>query len=795
MSQQENASLVTHDGEPVMLLGVKAAGDLRGLMFEATVEQRYCNPTPKNVEVVYTFPLPWGAVLLGVDVLLGDKQLTGAVVERKFAEARYEEALSEGHAAIMLEKNIDQSYSLNLGNLAASESCVITLRYAQTLQFEQRGLRLLIPTVIAPRFGDAVTDGGLQPHQAPIHSLSVEYPFTIELRLHGDMARARVASPSHPVGIAHSGAAEAEVLTVSLGRSASLDRDFVLVIDQLAHDSVALVAPDMVETDAIVALASFCPRIRTEEKIHTAVKILVDCSGSMAGNSIEAARRALQAIVRGLEKGDRFSLSRFGSDVEHRARGLWSVTETTRLAAQRWVGGLDADLGGTAMESALTSTFALAHTGASDVLLVTDGEISAIDTIIRAAQASRHRVFVVGIGSSPAEAHLRRLAEATGGACDFVAPGEAVEPAILRMFARLRSARLSDVSVVWPEGFTPEWFTAVPKSVFDGDTVNLFAFARQVPSGTVRLMGRVASDGDMREIACADLSAEIQNDTTVSRMAVADRLQLRNTAQLAELKSTSRDMAVAYQLVTEQTNFLLVHERTEEQKPDDMPQLHKVSQMLAAGWGGTGDLVLGETHVRYRVGDASGIISCAVARTDGLNDIPAFCRKQVSAPAVFRQIRREPQEEKVGRNPMSLCTWLRSMPEINWPSSYADLHQIGVDRWVVEWLEIAVAAKHAKAVTESIIVRSFLHAMAQRETFEMLSLCSDAPPRTKGIVKKMAGLFASVHGKSDMGVDLELSAEIAKTLQCMTASSWPDHVIDLNVESAESSACDSSVVC
>ena len=152
MNQINCARMETTDGEPVILKGVKATGDLRGLMFEASIEQRFSNPTDKSMEVVYTFPLPWGAVLLGVNVQLGDKHLTGAVVEKKQAEARYEEALSEGDAAIMLEKNHDRSYSLNLGNLAAQENCIITLRYAQTLQFEQRGLRLLIPTVIAPRY-------------------------------------------------------------------------------------------------------------------------------------------------------------------------------------------------------------------------------------------------------------------------------------------------------------------------------------------------------------------------------------------------------------------------------------------------------------------------------------------------------------------------------------------------------------------------------------------------------------------------------------------------------------------
>ena len=123
-----------------------------------------------------------------------------------------------------------------------------------------------------------------------------------------------------------------------------------------------------------------------------------------------------QAVVQQLGQGDRFSLSRFGSTVKHRSRGLWTATPATRLAAQRWVGDLLADMGGTEMASALSSTFALAQTVPSDVLIVTDGEISAIDNTIGVAKTSGHRLFVVGIGSSPAEANLRRLAEATGGA-------------------------------------------------------------------------------------------------------------------------------------------------------------------------------------------------------------------------------------------------------------------------------------------------------------------------------------------------------------------------------------------
>lgn len=810
MDQRECARLETRDGQPVNLLGVKLSGDLRGLMFEASVEQRFCNPGDKNVEVVYSFPLPWGAVLLGVDVVLGDKHLSGAVVEKKQAEARYEEAISEGHAAIMLEKNHDHSYSLNLGNLAAREHCTITLRYAQTLQFEQRGLRMLIPTVIAPRYGDAQQDGGLMPHQAPSHSLLAEHPFALELRLHGDLAQARVASPSHPVGVAHGKAGTGAVLTVSLARQASLDRDFVLVVDQLAHDSMVVAARDSVAPGAVAILASFCPRIAVQGQASTAVKILVDCSGSMAGDSIDAAKRALQAVVRQLGAGDRFSLSRFGDAVEHRSRGLWKTTETTQLAAQRWVGALKADLGGTEMEAALTSTFALAQTVSSDILLVTDGEISTIDSTIASAKDSGHRLFIVGIGSSPAETHLRRLAEATGGACDFVAPGEAIEPAVLRMFARLRSPRLADLNIEWPAGAVPQWVSPLLPSVFDGDTVNVFALLGQAPAGQVRLLGKRAEDEAPQEIGCAVFASELESADTLPRMAAALRLRSIDADAVIATTPDAAALAVAYQLVTDKTNFLLVHERADGEKAIDMPELRKVPQMLPAGWGGTGSVSYSRSGSVFasRVGGSAPDMQVmsvpAVWRTvnkqtpsvqsSAMDDfeVAAFLRSQADDFALPAFLRKRDQiidhhdprywarsEHYEGLTPLGVGEWLRITPASQWPSNYVGLRQMGLGVGLVDWLELAMATQAGTVHAESKVVEAFLYLMSRRNTYESLAKSEGLMGALQSTVLRLREVLAGGPAATPTSVDLKLVEAMVAGLDGMTTSAWPDRVFEM----------------
>lgn len=618
LDESFQATLRSASGEPLVLQHVAITGDLRGAIFDAHVRQTFINPSAEHLEAIYSFPLPWGAQLLGVEVKLNEQLLQGTVVEKSEAQESYEQTLADGNAAILLERGEDGNYVLNLGNLAPGERCVIDLHYGQLLQFEQGGLRLKIPTVIAPRFGDLLRDGGLQPHQVPETDLLTEYGFALSLTLHGALAQARVGSPSHPINVSrqsskgsvgsHTHNAQSDSLTVTLGRDSFLDRDFVLVMDQLEHCSIASVAPDYVKPEHYVVTASFCPSftaLNTEGQPVVpeplSLKILVDCSGSMAGDSIQAARRALHALVDRLGKQDTFSLSKFGSEVEHRSRAPWPVTEATQLSAQRWISSLNADMGGTELEPALTSTLALSSKDEGAVLLITDGHVSAVDAIIRRAKSSKQRIFVIGIGSSASEGLLKRLAQETKGACDFVAPGEAVEPAILRMFNRLRTPVVTNITIEWPEGSQPRDITALDSAAFEGDTLHVSAWFDRAPTGTVTLKACLAGETRQQILGQADIHSEVNAEPTKSDTHTAGQALASTTlSRLAAAKRLSEDLpndlhctiALDYQLVSRSTSFLLKHIRAEQDRALAMPRLHKVKQMMPAGFASSADQVL-----------------------------------------------------------------------------------------------------------------------------------------------------------------------------------------------------------
>ena len=786
----QHAQLETLEGESVMLKGVTLAGTLQGALFEATVEQRFQNPGDTHVEVVYTFPVPHGAVLLGVAVKLGDRLLTGNVIARREAETRYEEALTEGDAAIMLERNADGTHTLNLGNLAPQEDCVVTVRYAQPLAFEQRGLRVLIPTVIAPRYGNPITDGGLQPHQVPETSLAADYPFDLRIDLLGELARARVSSPSHPIGVSHDFQDGPPRVRVTLAARASLDRDFILNLDSLPVNSLVALSADTVKSGQTAAIISLCPAVQMDDNPAMAVKLLVDCSGSMGGDSIAAGRRALQAIVGRLGDGDRFSLSRFGSTVEHRTRGLWSVKPATLRSAQRWISDLDADLGGTEMEAALASTFAIGHDEPGDVLLITDGEIHAIDALLATAARSGQRVFVVGIGSSPTEANLRRIAEVTGGACDFVAAGEQVEPAILRMFARLRSPRMDALAIHWPEGCQPVWHSPLPKSVFDADTLRLYALFNQPPRGELSLTGQRSRQDQPECLGRVSLSVAPGDGDIVPRLVAHERIKTLSAAEATSL-------AVAYQLITPWTNFLLVHERAAEDKAEDMPELHAVKQMLPAGWGGAGSVLsvdepaLMSGQASYGDMDSPVMHSRRGKRQASMSleyqDIPAFLRRQADpAPGVGTRVREffESRVSSTGASdsldwenevhgphtPKDFLAYLMSIPQSAWPRTYGDLRDLGLEPEIIDWLGELFASEYPAPLAETVVIEAFLRALLEETVYRRIMKDEGPLQRLRHSLKQVFG-HAPSPGET---AHRQLVADLAAYMAGIAPNAWPE---------------------
>ena len=575
-SKPQAFDLQSSNGERPALVGVQVNGQLDGILFGLTVRQTYRNTSPSVLEVIYSFPMPAQAVLLGFASELNGERKVGSVTAKAVAERQYEKALAGGDAPVMLEAGADGVHTANIGNLKPGDELVLEVRLAQLLRFEQGRLRLFIPSTIAPRYGNAEA-AGLQPQQVPHPSLTVEYPLQVSVAIAAGLATGSIDCPTHRFTRKAQEGNEGAV-DLDLAQGAWLDRDVVITVTpREQRQSFAVSALDTVPGAATTVLMAALQPPPSTSREYVALKLLVDCSGSMGGDSIASARAALMGVVNALQENDQVSLSRFGSTVEHGLNpGDCNSNHLEQLrAAVSW---LEADLGGTEMASALASVFGLAMKRdpiGSDVLLVTDGEVWGAEALAKAAKDSGHRVFVIGVGSSPAETVLRTLAEATGGACEFVTPGEALEAAASRMLVRIRQQPWREARIDW--GCEAVWQSTLPRSVFGGDTV--IAFAGVADAGarpTIRMLATGAG-GTSHELARTGAEETVAGDA-LPRMAAHSRLAQADPAQ-------AESLAVSYQLLTGRTNCILVHERAAADKSDSPAVLQHVPPMMAAGWG------------------------------------------------------------------------------------------------------------------------------------------------------------------------------------------------------------------
>ena len=562
-------------GERIALSDVTVSATLRDLLGEVTVRQTYRNVEDVNIEAVYTFPLPLDAVLLDLRVEIGARTLTGVVVEKKAAEKTYENAIAAGDAAVMLEAIEPGLYTMNVGNLLPGETAAITFVYAIVYRWASDTLRVSVPTTIAPRYGASPH----APHQVPESSLAVENHFSLRVDVFGSLREAQFECPSHAVTLASS--TEKAVITLEQ-MHAAMDRDFILTVKapHAAH-SFAISGADGEGAAAIASFQPLFPGLRQPRALELA--IVIDCSGSMQGDSIAQARRALAGILDALQPRDRMTIVAFGNTTKLLSDRLLPCTPPNLQEARQFAAALTADMGGTEIGLALKAAYAAARGSESgDVFVVTDGEVSSWQAVVEEAKRSARRVFTVGVGSAVSEAFVRGLAAATGGACELVSPREGMANRVIRHFERMRTPRAKRIAVHWPEGardVAPAAFGAV----FEGDTVTASAqFDRPQFSGHVTL--EIETDGGdafRHELLLMPPPEPMDRASTVARLAASARL--KEADPVAGLKQ-----ALHYRLVSPWTNWLVVAARPDGERALEIPALRKVPQTIAAGWSGVG---------------------------------------------------------------------------------------------------------------------------------------------------------------------------------------------------------------
>lgn len=598
-----SAGLCTKQGDAIPLKGVEVEGEVLGAHARVKVRQRYCNESRRALEAVYTFPLPADATLTAFSMTCDGRRFEGIVKEREAAFRAYDDALVAGHGAALLEQERTNVFTASVGNLLPGEETLVEVEYVQRVAADEGALRWMIPTLVAPRYIPGTPTGDRTAHgeSAPTDRVPdadritpprvAEVPYGLRLDLTFDLGRAvTVESPSHAITAVSEGA---RTRVRFAQESVALDRDVVLTARGPSvgpKQGTGVVAHRVAGKEGYLAL-SVVPDLFGEDggaAAPSTVVFVVDVSGSMAGASIIEAKRALRLCLRHLRAGDRFNVIAFSNSHWSFAKGVREFTQEALAQADQWIESLNPN-GGTEMLAPLTDAIALAEGGV--VVLLTDGEVGNEDEITQAVMKrrgeSRSRVYSFGIGTNVSEGLLRDLARETGGAVEFIHPGERIDEKVVAQFARAVAPRVTDVSVRFVGADVGELAPGRVPDLVDGEPWSVLGRYARGGGGTVEIDGRFRGRAFAIRVPL-DLPEEVSRPV-VAKLWAAERIRDLEGAKVEgrrgeAMKARITELAVEHGIASRFTSFVVVEQRTGDRRTSGMPETALVPVGLPAGW-------------------------------------------------------------------------------------------------------------------------------------------------------------------------------------------------------------------
>lgn len=673
-------------GDMLALRGVEVSTRIADLLASTTLVQKYKNDSDTNLELSYTFPIPVSSTLLSFAVAIDERKYEGQVIPRAQAEAKYEETIGEGNSAFRLQEVRAGMYNATLGNVMPGEEVAITLSYAEPLSWNGKSIRYRLPTTIAPRFGEPT---GLQPWQRPETSLAAEYPLDVTVSIAGELSQSAVSCPSHKVSMK----IQSDVLTIRLAKGASMDRDFILEIENDQVRSLGTIASAL---DTNVTMLTLLPPEVEGQGNQRDVVLVIDCSGSMQGDSIALAKEGVMLALGSLDANERFGLIAFGTRFLQFDKELQPANRKNLDMARRWVNHLS-DLGGTDINGALELALKLKCMQAMDILLLTDGQDWEVGESVAKAKAEGVRIFSMGIGSAVAEEAVQMMANETGGACELVAPTEDMSERIYRHFNRMRQPQMDKLEITWPS--TPFWECRPSHACFAGDAYTVFA---ALPDGVVQEASvRFEFAAQEPQSFAVPLRTEDTCSASIVRLGAKQRLAILDEEQ-------RQSWAVTYQLITTDTDYLITVERSADEKATELPAFQTQPQMLPAGWGGTSGVLVQACVSRVASHPSRSLDSvsfCASPAVDYSHlDVPAVLRCRSSSRSTALSSLSSNGYNKFIEKLNQMCT-RKLYSKI--PTTFDQLLKLPVPETLAELMTTLTA----EGISKDVLIHSFYSAL------------------------------------------------------------------------------------
>jgi Ca-activated chloride channel family protein len=535
------------------------------------VTQEFVNPTGRQLEGTYLFPMPKGATVDEFALWMNGKRETGKVMERKKARQIYESIVRRARDPGLIEYVDSELFQARVFPIPANGKMKVELIYTNLVDYDAGVHRYVYPMKTDQRATTTLDD------------------FTLTVRVKNKLPIKNVYSPSHRVATQRKG----KTAAASFEKHAfSLADDFSLYWS-VDDDDVGVTVLSYQEGDDagyFMLLASPKDGYRDSEIIGKRLSLVVDTSGSMAGAKMDATKRALDYILSQLGGDDLFNVITFGGFVETFSERMQSASRANVAKARKFVKQIE-PLGGTNIDEALQAALKGA-TGSKKaphmVVFLTDGRPTVgeteVNSILSRAQAANDgaRVFVFGVGEDVNTILLDKIATENGGQSTYLAGDASVEGDLKRFYDRVSHPVLSDLDVkvsgVRVFGTHPRKYG----HLFSGGQLAVLGRYRGGGKATVTLTGTTPR-GRKSFKYDARFAKSTSDHTFIPRLWAQRQVgmllaEIREKGESKGLVDEVTQLATAFGIVTPYTSYLVVEPnmtapvgRPDRPRPEPMP--------------------------------------------------------------------------------------------------------------------------------------------------------------------------------------------------------------------------------
>ncbi|XP_076968716.1 von Willebrand factor A domain-containing protein 5A-like isoform X1 [Tamandua tetradactyla] len=495
--------LLTGLQEPVPLKSISVNLSICEFVAGVSATLNYENEGKVPVEAFFVFPMDEDSAVYNFEALVDGKKIVAELQDKMKAHTDYEDAISQGHQAFLLEEDISSRdvFCCNVGNLYPGSKVALTLHYVQELPLQADGaLRYILPAILNPRYSLFGRSRRSCLHmKTPVVPLK-DLPYTLSMvaTISSQHGIEKVQSNCSLSPLEYLGDKKTDA-KVSLADGHKFDCDVELLIYycEVHMPSVAVemgkpkTRPESLMGDPS-AMVSFYPNIPEAQPPITNGEFifLMDRSGSMQcamskrekGRSrMDVAKETLVLLLKSLPLGCYFNVFGFGSTYEAFFQDSVRYTQHTMEEALRKVKVMQANLGGTEILTPLHTIF----NGPSisghplQLFVFTDGEVTDTFTVIKEVRNNRdrHRCFSFGIGEGASTSLIKGIARVAGGTSEFINSRSRMQTKALLALKRSLQPVVENVSLSWalPPGLSAKMLSPQQTVIFKGQRLIIYA--------------------------------------------------------------------------------------------------------------------------------------------------------------------------------------------------------------------------------------------------------------------------------------------------------------------------------